>query len=181
MQSLSRLEYYYMRLFTFGMAALWACACQTAMPQSMQQQVQDTEQNCRQAAPIQRDSEIELLLDGVARAQMNDLRCGPPADNVRICRALFLISVVDPAHYLENPAMLNRVADAQVWALSDATASAPPEVEGAMNQLLTATVTIRSSSQDAEIPDAEIVEALHARADPSVLAAIDSYWDSDCG
>lgn len=106
---------------------------------------------------------------------MNDLRCGPPTDHVRICRALFLVATIDPAHHLNDRENLDRVTDAMTWALGDALVVAPPEVAASIEKLLAASATIAMATDDADI-----AQALSERTTSSVLGPVDAYWEHHC-
>ncbi len=124
--------------------------------------------------PAEADT-TELVLAGVSRAQANDRRCGPPEDRTRICRALFLLSTLDPVLYLEDDVLKQATADALLWALDDARRVAPPELRDALAELRDATRTIKTSTDDSVLR-AEIIR----RAQPVITEAIDEHWQANC-
>ncbi|MGI9610081.1 MAG: hypothetical protein ACR2NL_07280 [Acidimicrobiia bacterium] len=117
----------------------------------------------------------ELVLVGVSRAQANDLRCGPPNDQVRICRALFLLATLDPALHLDQEPLRQRVGDALLWALRDAEAVASPPLVDALGILQAATRTLTTSTDEPTLSD-----ALALRVQPEVTHTIDDYWSTQC-
>jgi hypothetical protein len=118
---------------------------------------------------------IELVLAGVSRAQANDRRCGPPEDRTRICRALFLVSTLDPAFHLEDEVLRQATGDALLWALDDARRVAPTHLGNALTELREATLTIKSSTDDSALRT-----AIARRAKPLTTESIDEHWQANC-
>ena len=132
--------------------------------------------DCRVSEPLPSGEGIELVLEGVARAQTNDLRCGPPNEAVRICRALFLVATLDPAQHLDDPPQFQRANDALEWALNDSMSIAPPDLAPALQALLAATERLKAATGDNDR-----AEALFARSDPAVTQPLDAHWEMNCG
>ena len=164
-----------MRLFTLFF--LMATACESvAAPTSVFESSHSTVAGpCREAEPAPAGEGVELLLEGVARAQSNNLRCGPPTEEIRVCRALFVLATLDPTHFLDDPPQFRRANDAQQWALKDALMVAPPELAPALQAILTAI-----GEFDTAASDIDRTKALVARADPAVTDSLDSYWEGQC-
>ncbi len=166
------LRFVYMRLFTsILMVSLALVGCRSPSASSGQQP-NLAMPDCRRLGPTATGAGLEGVLAAVAQAQVNDLRCGPPSDTVRICRALFLTAVIDPMHYLGDPSTWERVHDAMRWSLDDAISVAPPELTPALMQVR----ALPSARED----EADVVLALAARAEPTVIDPLDSYWTNRC-
>ena len=165
-----------MRLFTVMLLIVTACGS-TAIPATpaIENNHSLVAGACRDAEPAPAGLGVDLVLEGVARAQTNDLRCGPPKEEIRVCRALFVLATLDPTHYLEDPPQFRRVNDAQQWALDDALMVAPPELAPALQAILTAI-----GEFDTATNDIDRTKALVARADPAVTDSLDSYWEGQC-
>jgi len=166
-----------MRLFTF--IVLIATGCQslpvTPDPGLGKDQLPAVTIDCRRAEPEPTGQGVQLILGGIARAQTNDLRCGPPSDSIRICRALFVISTLDPAQHLDDPLQFQRTRDATQWALGDALLVSPPELSPALHAVREATEVLGRADRDDER-----IEALVARAEPSVTEPLDAHWVAQC-
>ncbi len=114
----------------------------------------------------------EMVLLALARTQTNDLRCGPPPQTVRVCRALFVLSVVDPVHSLDEPEDMAHLRDALSWVLQDAASVADDSTLAAallrFDELNNNLVTAADDTTRAQV--------LQQRADPAILDPIEAAW-----
>lgn len=134
---------------------------------------------CREAASsLESDSgsASEMVLVAVARTRANDLRCGPPPAEVRVCRALFVLSVIDPANNLNKIEDLARVDDALSWMLRDAASVAEEAT------LAAALLQLDDLNHDllAAADDRVRAQIVQQRAKPAILEPLDAAW-SNCG
>lgn len=121
-------------------------------------------------------SASEMVLVAVARTRVNDLRCGPPPAKIRVCRALLVLSVIDPATNLNNQAALARAHDALSWVLRDAASVAEdPSLVAALLQLDDLNHDLVAVTDDRG--RAHIVQQ---RARPAILDPLDAAWNK-CG
>lgn len=118
------------------------------------------------------DSAPEMVLLAVGRAKANDLRCGPPSRRIRTCRALFVLSVVDPANSLNKPEVLASAHEAVSWVLQDAASVADDSTLAAallqLDELNDHLVAAADDDTRAQI--------LQQRANPAVLDPIEAAW-----
>ena len=113
-----------------------------------------------------------MVLLAVDRTRENDLRCGPPPAEVRVCRALFVLSVIDPVNSLNKPEELTAAHAAVSWVLRDATAVA----QDAM--LAAALIQLDGLNHDlvAAAGDDARAQILQRRVDPAIIEPIEAAW-----
>jgi hypothetical protein len=116
--------YVYMRLFTLIMLTCLITACTSVAPTPSPEE--PVAARCRTLTSEEEERAVaapEMVLAAVDRSRRDDQRCGPPPDHDRICRALFVMSTLDPALVLDDDQHLERVAEAVAWAAEDGAAS----------------------------------------------------------
>ncbi|NNE94460.1 MAG: hypothetical protein HKN24_00345 [Acidimicrobiales bacterium] len=121
------------------------------------------------------DSGVVLVLDAVARAQETDDRCGPPDDNIRICRALFVVATLDPALHLDDPSLRQQTGNALNWAIGDARSASPPDLVGVLDTLEQTTKVLATAADEQSV-----VNAVAQRADRDVTEVLDDHWLTNC-
>ena len=132
-------------------------------------------QLCREgASPLEAasGSASEMVLLAVVRTQANDLRCGPPPPEVRVCRALFVLSVIDPVNSLNEPEELARAQDAVSWVLRDAASVAE---DAALTAALLWLDDLNHDLITAADDDAR-AEMVQQRANRAILDPIEAAW-----
>ncbi len=113
-----------------------------------------------------------MVLLALARTQANDLRCGPPPPEVRVCRALFVLSVIDPVNSLNEPEELARAQAAVSWVLRDAASVAEDAtLAAALLQLDDLNHDLAAAAGDNA--NAQIVQQ---RAHRAILDPIEAAW-----
>lgn len=144
-----------MRLFTVVLITWVTTACTSASAPTPPEE--PVVARCRTLTSKEEERAVdaqEMVLAAVDRSRRDDRRCGPPPDPDRICRALFVMSTLDPALVLDDERRLQRVAEAVAWAAQDgATATTDTEVTRAFELLGTTALALVVETDDSRRAD----------------------------
>lgn len=144
-----------MRVFTVLLITCVTNACASASPPASPDE--PAVARCRTLTSEEEDRAVdaqEMVLAALDRSRRNDRRCGPPPDHDRVCRALFVMSTLDPALVLDDARQVKRVADAVAWAAQDgAAATTDAGVERAFELLGTTALALVDETDDSRRAD----------------------------
>ncbi len=129
-------------------------------------------------------SPTRLVLDAVVIAQLDDQRCGPREPEAIICRALWLLQVLDPVALgldsLIDDGERNEAASALQWALTEAIESpgmAQDPLGQALAQLRAISRSLTSGMQEIDQSQDEVARLVTARAHPDILEPLSVMQD----
>ena len=127
---------------------------------------------------------IRLILDAVELAQGDDQRCGRREPEAIICRALWLLQVLDPVILALDPvvsdAERSEAAAALEWALDEALENSgitQDPVGHSLAQLRPISESLTRGLQTIDQNEEAVALLLRARSDPSIVEPLSAMQD----
>ena len=112
---------------------------------------------------------LTVLLDAADAARRRHHSCGPSDDTTRVCRALWLQQMLDPAviDVFATASQSERAAGLLGWALDDAYRVTSDDLRETFDQLRDANAVIRTA-----VDDAGRSAAIRSRARPAIVGPL---------